>query len=462
MAAMSYEMARAAAEKLIQAGRANGLTREALIGQIIAESRSAGGAPQLATGAGLMMAPQPVLLSPGTKAVQGVPFTAPKPTAPAPAQPQAEAMPAQGVAPRPASRPSRYQPELDRVMTNLGVAKKAMSDAVASGQKPNVTDQIRLDTMQEQADRLGALVRAEGSPEAEIPEEMRAAFEGRQARIARREELLAEAKARSPWEALLAGGAALAQGRRGESFGEALTRGLQTGLQEYGRARRAGEEGAESIAEARDKALMDRYNMREQAVANARQRALEMMGIGDTARDRAVANIRLPVQIGAEETAAELAKLNLKNAPEMARLDQLVALARINASNREGRGDGRVDVEGRTDRAETGKAAARYRGYAARYEALRAANPGANLKALREADPKTVDDYLAARAELEGYSAELERTQGFTPYIGGRNPSVGALSVGGDRPPVPGARKAPDGKYYVPDPKRPGKYKLVV
>ena len=331
MAAMNYEMARAAAEKLIQAGRAKGLTREALISQIIAESRAAGGAPQPATGAGLMIAPQPVVLSPGVRAVEGVPFTAPKSTAPA--QPQAEAMPAQGVAPRPASRPSRYQPELDRVMTNLGVAKKAMSDAVASGKKPNVADQIRLDAMQETADRLGALARAEGSPDAEIPEEMRAAFEGRQARLARREELLAEAKARSPWEALLAGGAALTQRRPGERGTEAVTRSLQAGIQQYLRSRREGEEGIESIAEARDQALMDRYNMREQAVANARQRALEMMGIGDTARERAVANLRLPTQIETEQAGAELAKLNLKNAPEAFKTEQDVRKATANYYN---------------------------------------------------------------------------------------------------------------------------------
>jgi hypothetical protein len=300
MAAMDLRRAQALAEELIKTGQNKGLSREALVQQIVAESGGAG-APGTAIG---VVAPQPREVTPATPAPvqQGVPLVAPKPVAEAPQ--------------RAASRPSRYQPELDRVLAELGVAKKAMSDAVASGQKPNVMDQIRLVTMQEQADRLGALARAEGSPEAEIPEEMRAALEGRQARLARREELLAEARTRSPWEALIAGGAALAQGRRGESFGEALTRGLQTGLQEYGRARRAGEEGAESIAEARDQALMDRYNMREQATANARQRALEMMGIGDTARDRAVANIRLPVQIGTEQAAADLAQFKLEKAPE--------------------------------------------------------------------------------------------------------------------------------------------------
>ena len=28
-------------------------------------------------------------------------------------------------------------------------------------------------------------------------------------------------------------------------------------------------------------------------------------------------------------------------------------------------------------------------------------------------------------------------------------------------PPVPGARLAPDGRHYVPDPRRPGKYLMV-
>lgn len=449
MAAMDYRRARALAEQLIMAGQDDGLPREALVEQIIAKSKGAG-APGTAIGATMMPVP-PREVTPATPAPMqpGVQLVAPKPTA--------QEMP---VAPQRAARPSRYQPELDRVRANLGVAQKAMSDAVAGGQKPNVADQIRLATLQEQADRLDALVRAEGSPEAEIPEEMRAAQEGRQARLARREELLAEAKARSPWEALIAGGAAMAQGRRGENFGEALARGLQTGIMDYGRARRAGEEGAESVAEARDQAMIDRYNMQERARDAALQRARDIQGMSDEGRKAALEGIETPLRLRKGEADVGTAEFNLKNAPEMAKLDKLVALARINASNREGRGDGRVDVEGRADRAEMGKAAARYRGYAARYEALRAANPGATMQALREADPKTVDDYLAAKAELEGYSSEVERTQGFTPYIGGRNPSVGPLT-GGGKPPVAGAKLAPDGKYYVPDPKRPGKYLQV-
>jgi len=449
MAAMDMRRARALAEQMIRSGQNKGKSLEDLVRQIVVESE---GAPDTAIGNALVVVPQ--RLTPATPAPMqtGIPMFAPKPTAEMLPQPQEQELP---VAPQRAARPSRYQPELDRVMANIAVAEQAMA-----GRKPSLTDQIGLNTLKQQADRLGALARAEQSPEAEIPEEMRAAMEGRQARLTRRAELLAEAKARSPFEALLAAGAAGAQGRRGETDIEAITRVLQAGFGSYGQARRAGEEGAESIAEARDQAMIDRYNMQERARDAVIQRARDIQNMSDEGRKAAIEGFETPLRLRRGEADVGMAEFNLQNAPEMAKLDKLVALARINASNREGRGDGRVDVEGRADRAETGKAAARYRGAAARYEALRAANPGATLNALREADPKTVDDYLAARAELEGYSAELERTQGFTPYIGGRNPSVGPLT-GGGKPPVAGAKLAPDGKYYVPDPKRPGKYLQV-
>lgn len=469
MARITPQTARLLADELIKAGRARVNDRDSLIQSLLARSEATGdAAPETAIGAALMAA-QPRTLTPAATAPMqpGVPFVAPKPTAemlpaqmPAQmaaqmaAQPQPQELP---VAPqRPAPRSSRYRPMLNAALADIAAAQDAMA-----GQKPDKMAQIRIETLRSKAQQLQDLVQAEESPEAEIPEEMRAAMEGRQARLARREELLGEQQARAPFAALLAAGAAGTQGRRGETDVEAITRILQAGFGGYDQSRRGFEEGTENIAEARDQAMIDRYNMQEKAREAAVQRARDIVGMGRAAREEAVADVRLPTQIGAEETAAELAKLNLQNAPEMAKLDRLVALARINASNREGRGDGRVDVEGRADRAETGRAAARYRGAAARYEALRAANPGATLKALREEDPKTVDDYLATRAELEGYSAELERTQGFTPYIGGRNPSVGPLSVGARKPPVPGATLAPDGKYYVKDPKKPGKWFLV-
>jgi len=320
MARMDIRKARALAEQMIMSGQNKGKSLEDLVRQIVVESE---GAPDTAIGNALVVVPQ--RLTPATPAPMqtGIPMFAPKPTTEMLPQPQEQELPV-AEAPQRAARPSRYQPELDRVMANIAVAEQAMV-----GQQPNVTDQIRLGGLKQQAERLGALVRAEQSPEAEIPEEMRAAMEGRQARLTRREELLAEAKARSPFEALLAAGAAGAQGRRGETDIEAITRVLQAGFGSYGQARRAGEEGAEGIAEARDQAMIDRYNMQERAREAARQRALEIMGIGEKAEDRAVRDVRLPMQIRGEEAGTTLAEFKAANAPAEFALDTAYKKAQI-------------------------------------------------------------------------------------------------------------------------------------
>ena len=364
MAAMDMRRARAIAEQKIKSGQNKGLGLEDLVQQIIAESAGAG-APGTAIGAALA----PVTVNPANPAPMqpGVPFVAPKPTTEMVPAPQEQELP---VAPQRAARPSRYQPELDRVMANIAVAEQAMA-----GKQPNVTDRIRLGEMKRQAEVLGALARAEQSPEAEIPEEMRAVMEGRQARIARREELLGEAKARAPFAALLAAGAAGTQGRRGETDVEAITRILQAGFGGYDQSRRGFEEGTEKIAEARDQAMIDRYNMQEKASEAAVQRARDIVGMGREARDEAIKEVRLPTQIGAEETAAELAKLNLQNAPEMAKLDRLVALARIaneNRGNRGGLGVGKEPAGLNDYRDQMSKALNTYSDLQAEYESARA------------------------------------------------------------------------------------------
>lgn len=304
MARMDIRKARALAEQMIMSGQNDGLTREDLVQQIIAKAEGAG-APGTAIGAALV----PVTLTPAATAPMqpGVPLRAPKPTTEMVPQPQPQELP---VAPQRAARPSRYQPELDRIMANIAVAEQAMA-----GKQPNVTDQIRLGGLKQQAERLGALVRAEQSPEAEIPEEMRAALEGRQARLARREELLGEQQARAPFAALLAAGAAGTQGRRGETDVEAITRILQAGFGGYDQSRRGFEEGAENIAEARDQAMIDRYNMQMQAREAAVQRARDIVGMGREARDEAIKEVRLPTQLRGEEAETELAEFKVRDAP---------------------------------------------------------------------------------------------------------------------------------------------------
>lgn len=323
MARITPQTARLLADELIKAGRARVNDRDSLIQSLLARSEATGdAAPETAIGAALMAA-QPRTLTPAATAPMqpGVPFVAPKPTAemlpaqmPAQmaaqmaAQPQPQELP---VAPqRPAPRSSRYRPMLNAALADIAAAQDAMA-----GQKPDKMAQIRIETLRSKAQQLQDLVQAEESPEAEIPEEMRAALEGRQARLARREELLAEQQARAPFAALLAAGAAGTQGRRGETDVEAITRILQAGFGGYDQSRRGFEEGTENIAEARDQAMIDRYNMQEKARDAALQRARDIVGMGRAAREEAVADVRLPTQLRGEEAAAGLAEFNLSDAP---------------------------------------------------------------------------------------------------------------------------------------------------
>lgn len=407
MAAMDMRRARAIAEQKIKSGQNKGLGLEDLVQQIIAESAGAG-APGTAIGAALV----PVTVTPAQTAPMqpGVPLRAPKPTTEMVPAPQEQELP---VAPQRAARPSRYQPELDRIMANIAVAEQAMA-----GKQPNVTDQIRLGELKRQAEVLGALARAEQSPEAEIPEEMRAAMEGRQARLARREELLAEQQARSPFAALLAAGAAGAQGRRGETDVEAITRILQAGFGGYDQSRRGFEEGTENIAEARDQAMIDRYNMQEKAREAARQRALEVIGIGEKAEDRAVRDVRLPTQLATEAAQADLAKFKAESAPREleAELGLKGAQASYYRDGREGRGGAKVDVEARADRDELDDAAADYESARTIYnEALRENNMKASMV---PAEVKSA--FLASKAKLEQRSRSFARRYGASPYIGGQ------------------------------------------
>lgn len=415
MAAMDMRRARAIAEQKIKSGQNRGLGLEDLVQQIIAESAGAG-APGTAIGAALV----PVTVNPANPAPMqpGVPFVAPKPTTEMVPAPQEQELP---VAPQRAARPSRYQPELDRVMANIAVAEQAMA-----GKQPNVTDQIRLGELKRQAEVLGALARAEQSPEAEIPEEMRAAMEGRQARLARREELLAEQQARSPFAALLAAGAAGAQGRRGETDVEAITRILQAGFGGYDQSRRGFEEGTENIAEARDQAMIDRYNMQEKAREAARQRALEVIGIGEKAEDRAVRDVRLPTQLATEAAQAKEAGIKAESAQAIINASierDLASAAYARGLGRQPAGDGdKVDVEKRMAGQALQALADDYDAAAAVYNASLRDN--GMMASMVPAEVKSA--FLAAQAKLKSRSSSYARTYGSSPFIQNERPRATA------------------------------------
>jgi hypothetical protein len=331
MAAMDMRRARAIAEQKIKSGQNRGLGLEDLVQQIIAESAGAG-APGTAIGAALA----PVTLTPAATAPMqpGVPFVAPKPTTEMVPAPQEQELPVAEAPQRAAPRPSAFRPMFETAKARLGQMQAAVSDAVANKQPISLADKARLGAQEELVRDLEQ--RALAQENAQIPEEVRAALANQEARLGRREELLQEAKARSPWEALLAGGAALAQGRRGESFGEALTRGLQAGLQQFGSARRANEEGVEALGEARDETALRRLELSEKA----RTDASNLMDTQNTLQAQAIARKAALIKAGVDEETAEaevqaslanakLAQFRAANAPAEFALDTAYKKAQI-------------------------------------------------------------------------------------------------------------------------------------
>lgn len=411
MAAMDYRRARALAEQLIMAGQDDGLSREDLVQQIIAKSKGAG-APGTAIGATMMPVP-PREVTPATPAPMqpGVQLVAPKPTAPAPA-------PEQAAPERPAPQ-SSYRQALGNTQQQIVEVQAALA-AMPPGQD-NLLDRTRLQTrLQMLTDRAGMLEsEAVATENAQIPEEVRAALENREARLARREELLQESKARSPFEALIAGGAAMAQGRRGEDFGEALARGLQTGVQQYGRSRQEREEGIEGVAEARDDLVLKRYDALKQAqnearniirsgrdydektlaIANATEGLIQKAALGQSTLDAAVAQ-------------AETAKVNAKYAEPKAIAD-LAYTQSATEENRRGPGGGGKEPAGLNDyRDQMSKALKDYSDLQAEYEAARA-----NPDALPADVAKLRSQVVAAGQRYNAYGQALRNRYGVNPDI---------------------------------------------
>jgi hypothetical protein len=241
MAAMDMRRARAIAEQMIRSGQNKGKSLEDLVRQMVGSEESAG-APDTAIGNALVVVPQ--RLTPATPAPMqtGIPMFAPKPTA--------EMLPAQPQAQKPAGRASKYAPMLTGLQQQIAATEAKIADAAKNKKPISPVDKATLTSLRQAANQVLEMKAADEG--ASIPQELQETFANREARIARREELLAEDKARSPFQALLAAGAAGAQGRRGETDIEAITRILQAGFGSYGDARRENLEGIENLGEARD------------------------------------------------------------------------------------------------------------------------------------------------------------------------------------------------------------------
>jgi len=425
MAAMDIRKARALAEQLILSGQNKGLGLEDLVRQMVGSQEGAG-APDTAIGNALVVVPQ--RLTPATPAPMqtGIPMLAPKPTTEMLPQPQEQELPVAEAPQRAAPRRSQFRPMLEAYEGRITSLQDKMRKAAENKQPPDAINQARLRSLEDQAGQFRLLAEAEEG--AAVPEEVQAALANRQERLARREELLAEAKARSPFEALIAGGAALAQGRRGERFTEALTRGLQAGIMDYGRARRANEEGVEQLGEARDQVVMDRYNALEKARADARamvsagmdvsEKTLRIAGLNDQQIENAAL---LPSNVEKGKAAAKKATIEADNAQTIINSEIEKNRAYVRAQDRPADSD-KVDVEKRMAGQALQALADDYDAAAAVYnDALR---QNGMMDSMVPAEVKSA--YIAAQAKLKSRSSSYARTYGSSPFIQNERPRAAA------------------------------------
>jgi hypothetical protein len=448
MAAMDIRKARALAEQLIMSGQNDGLTREDLVQQIIAKAEGAG-APGTAIGAALMGA-QPRTVTPATPAPMqpGVQLVAPKPTAqlmptpmasPQAAQPQqaappqaqelpVAAAPQQAAPERPAPQ-SSYRQALASTREQIAQVQTALA-AMPPGQD-NILERTRLQTSLQILNERAANLEGEAlaTENAQLPEEIRAALANQEARLGRREERLQQAQGRSVSDALLAGGAALAQGRDGESLVEALSRGLQAGTQQYDRSRQQIEEGTENIGEARDAVVIKRYEALKQAQKEARD--IIRSGRDYDEKTLALANLtegvtqKLALGPSNVETAVAQAKeAGIKAESAQAIINasierDLASAAYARGLGRQPAGDGdKVDVEKRMAGQALQALADDYDAAAAVYNASLREN--GMMASMVPAEVKSA--LLAAQAKLKSRSTSYARTYGSSPFMQNERP----------------------------------------
>jgi hypothetical protein len=186
---------------------------------------------------------------------------------------------------------------------------------------------IGLDVLSREVAQLKGLVAAEEG--AAVDPERAAILERQTQRLGREEELVEQARKRAPFDALIAGGAALAGARPGESFASALARGLQAGSQTYRGALDAREASLRGIEERRDAFALQSID----AVQKARDEAIALQNAGIAMTER---QMRLAGMTREDATAAAIRPFAISEARSKASKAQIeadTARETINAEN---------------------------------------------------------------------------------------------------------------------------------
>jgi hypothetical protein len=255
---------------------------------------------------------------------------APAPEA-APAAPVREASPvasalAAAEAPAKATYKSRFRPLLEQAEADLQQMNEQVALAVTPDGKPDPELSYNLKLKSGEVSRLKGMVAAEEG--AAVDADRAALLERQAARLGREEELIDKARKRAPFDALIAGGAALAAAKPGENFASALARGLQAGSEKYTGARDAREAALRGIEEKRDTFETQRMD----ALESARNKAIELAnaGVALTKEEAALINLKgegslaetlRPLKISAAESEAKTAKVSADYAERFAEAD---------------------------------------------------------------------------------------------------------------------------------------------
>jgi hypothetical protein len=272
--------------------------------------------PVGATGRTLVVDPQSVPLAPwqeemiaGMQAGKGTAQPDARESAVAAAAPAAPAE----EAPEKPKYASRFRPQFEQAKAELDQLKATVPAGAAT--PPELASKIT--NLSGVVTRLQGLVAAE---EGAVVDVDRAALLERQAaRLGREEELVEKARKRAPFDALIAGGAALAGARPGESFGSALARGLQAGSEKYTGARDAREAALRGIEEKRD------------------AYALQKMDALQAARDKAIALSDAGVKLTQEGYA--MSKLSNDDIVALSTRDDVISQAKSAASEAKTKAD---------------------------------------------------------------------------------------------------------------------------
>jgi len=178
---------------------------------------------------------------------------------------------------------SRYRPQIEQKQVELEQLKATVPAGAAT--PPELASRLR--NLSGVVSRLEGMVAAEEG--AVVDAERAALLERQAARLGREEELVEKARKRAPFDALIAGGAALAGAKPGENFASALARGLQAGSEKYTGARDARENALRGIEEKRDAYTLQKID----ALQAARDKAIELAnaGVQLTKEEYALANL---------------------------------------------------------------------------------------------------------------------------------------------------------------------------